>query len=106
MNHIKKINKEKQMVLCMIKLYCVKKHETSVSLCEDCNNLLSYAYQRIEHCPFMETKTFCSSCKLHCYNPSMGKKIKEVMTFSGPRMLLYHPIAALSHLIHSKILRR
>lgn len=105
MNHIK-INKEKKMILFMIKLFCVKKHKTSVCLCEECDKLLSYAYQKIEHCPFMETKTFCSICNVHCYNVSMREKIKVVMAFSGPRMLLYHPVAALSHLIHSKILRR
>lgn len=101
-----KIKKEKEMVLFMITLFCYKKHKTSASLCENCNSLVSYAYERIEHCPFMKTKTFCSNCKTHCYNTSMREKIKEVMAFSGPRMLLYHPLTALSHLIHSKILRR
>ena len=23
----------------------------------------------IERCPFMENKTFCSACKVHCYKP-------------------------------------
>ncbi|MDD3394746.1 MAG: nitrous oxide-stimulated promoter family protein [Anaerotignum sp.] len=90
----------------MIEIYCHRKHGTAIGLCEDCNNLLSYAFQRIESCPFMETKTFCSNCKVHCYNPTMREKIRQVMAFSGPRLLLVHPIAALSHLIHSKILRR
>ena len=50
----------------------------------------------------METKTFCSKCKVHCYKPDMQKKIKEVMRFSGPRMLFYHPVLALRHFIESR----
>ncbi len=49
----------------------------------------------------METKTFCSSCKVHCYNREMANKIKEVMRYSGPRMLIYNPKAAVSHMIES-----
>ena len=56
---------------------------------------------RIHKCPFMETKTFCSACKVHCYKPEMREKIRAVMRFSGPRMLLYHPILAIWHLICS-----
>jgi hypothetical protein len=29
----------------------------------------------------------------------MREKIKEVMRFSGPRMLLYHPLDAFRHLL-------
>jgi hypothetical protein len=50
----------------------------------------------------METKTFCSNCKVHCYKPEMREKIREIMRFSGPRMIFYHPIMAIRHLIESK----
>ena len=81
----------------MIKLYCRKKHH-SKELCENCSELLNYANLRIEKCPFMETKTFCSACKVHCYKKEMREKIREVMKFSGPRMIFYHPILAIKHL--------
>jgi hypothetical protein len=32
----------------------------------------------------------------------MREKIKEIMRFSGPRMIFYHPIMAIRHLIESK----
>lgn len=50
----------------------------------------------------METKTFCSNCKVHCYKPDMREKIREVMRFSGPRMLFYHPIMAIRHVMESR----
>lgn len=49
----------------------------------------------------MENKTFCSNCKVHCYKPEMRQGIKEVMRFSGPRMIFHHPIAAFRHVIES-----
>ena len=79
---IEKREKEKQMVKEMISLYCHKNHN-SKQLCKDCDELLNYANERINKCPFMETKTFCSKCKVHCYKPEMQKKIKEVIVVEG-----------------------
>jgi hypothetical protein len=92
-------DREKQVVALMIKLYCRKKHKTKDILCAECQTLHDYALLRIEKCPFMETKTFCSNCKVHCYKAEMREKIREVMRFSGPQMILYHPIMAIRHLI-------
>ena len=49
----------------------------------------------------METKTFCSNCKVHCYKPEMREKIRDVMRFSGPRMLFVHPVAAIRHVMET-----
>ena len=87
----------------MITLYCWKNHQSrhEGELCSDCQELLDYAMARSEKCPFMENKTFCSNCRVHCYKPVMRERILTVMRFSGPRMLLYHPILAVWHLICS-----
>ncbi len=92
-----KIEEERKVVELMIKLYCKKKHKNK-ELCNDCNELLEYVNLRLSKCPFGDQKTFCSNCKIHCYKPIMREKIKEVMRFSGPRMLFYHPIIAIKHL--------
>lgn len=97
-----KREREKRIVSQMIRLYCRKKHHTRGGLCPDCAALAAYATQRSDHCPFMETKTFCSNCKVHCYQPAMREKIREVMRFAGPRMLWYHPVMAVRHLIETK----
>lgn len=96
-----KREREKETVSLMIQIYCKKKHGGE-TLCPECAALDAYARSRSDKCPFMETKTFCSSCKVHCYKPDMREKIKEVMRFSGPRMIFYHPIMAIRHLIDSK----
>ena len=95
-----KREREKQLVSQMIALYC-KKHHGGKRLCPQCAALDRYARQRSDRCPFMETKTFCSNCKVHCYRPDMRARIKEVMRFSGPRMIFYHPGMAARHMIES-----
>ncbi len=96
-----KLAQEKRVVKLMIELYCTKKHNKKM-LCAECNELLDYANLRADKCPFKETKTFCSNCKAHCYKPDMRDKIKQVMRFSGPLMIFYHPIIAIKHLIQTK----
>lgn len=97
-----KREREKRMVSQMIALYCRKKHHTRGDLCPQCAALDAYAKMRADKCPFMETKTFCSNCRIHCYKPDMRAKIREVMRFSGPRMILYHPVAAIRHVVETK----
>lgn len=97
-----KREREERTVARMIRIYCRKEHGTKKALCPDCAALLQYAVQRSENCPFMESKTFCSNCKVHCYKPEMREKIRAVMRFSGPRMILYHPVMAVRHVAESK----
>ncbi|MDO4260871.1 MAG: nitrous oxide-stimulated promoter family protein [Eubacteriales bacterium] len=104
----KKRKKEQYVVEEMIRLYCRKHHREDLEtvqagqLCPVCQQLSDYARLRSEKCPFMEEKTFCANCKVHCYKPEMRQRIREVMRFSGPRMLLYHPVLAVWHLICSR----
>ena len=96
-----KREREKETVSLMISIYCRKLHGGE-TLCPECAELNDYARLRSDKCPFMETKTFCSNCKVHCYKPDMREKIREVMRFSGPRMIFHHPVMAIRHVIESK----
>ena len=97
-----KREREKALVSKMIALYCKKRHGTKGGLCPECAALAAYARERSEKCPFMETKTFCSNCRVHCYRPEMREKIRAVMRFSGPRMMLCHPVPALRHVVEEQ----
>ncbi|MBQ7906467.1 MAG: nitrous oxide-stimulated promoter family protein [Clostridia bacterium] len=101
-NNEGKREREKRTVKEMIKLYCRKKHGAKNGLCPECNALCLYAEERISKCPFMETKTFCSNCRVHCYKSEMRERIRQVMRFSGPKMIFTHPIMAIRHLIEGK----
>lgn len=86
-------NFEKKIVSEMIDLYA-KGHPEF----QEAEELKAYAVMRINKCPFMETKTFCSACKMHCYRAEKREQIRMVMRWSGPRMLLHHPLMTLHHL--------
>ena len=107
MNITSKRAREKHIVSEMIALYCRGNHGTEKGkLCNECARLLTYAHERSDKCPYMEKKTFCSSCKTHCYKPEMRGKIRAVMRYSGPRMMTVHPVLAICHLIESKAEKR
>lgn len=92
-----RIKQEKQTVERMVRLYCRKK-EGNKQLCPRCEELLGYARIRLSRCPFGENKSTCRQCSIHCYKSEMKERMREVMRYAGPRMLLYHPVAALRHL--------
>ena len=94
-----RIAHEKKIVGLMIRLYCRRKEKNAV-LCPDCEELLRYAHARLDHCPFGERKSSCKKCTVHCYTPAMRERMRLVMRFSGPRMLLYAPWAAIRHLLN------
>ena len=97
-----KREREKRIVSLMIRLYCRHKHGTRQGLCPECDALEKYLLERSDRCPFMETKTFCSNCRVHCYRADMREKIREVMRYSGPRMIIYHPVMAARHVIDDR----
>lgn len=90
--------KDLKVVKFMILLYCRGKHKSEKGkLCDECKELWEYVRLRRSKCPFGEKKPFCSNCRVHCYNPEMREKIKAVMRYSGPRMLIYNPRVAWAH---------
>lgn len=109
-----KRSEEAQMVSEMIALWCRGHHGgvtrdsdaprvrvglRTVTLCPECSELRDYALARIGRCPHMGTKTFCSVCPTHCYRAQMRERIRAVMRWAGPRMLLYKPGPAIRHAI-------
>lgn len=97
--------RENEYKICalMIQIYCRGVHknkramEGGDGMCGECRGLAEYVRERIKKCPFMETKTFCAMCRVHCYKSEMRGKIKKVMRYAGPRMIFYHPFLALKH---------
>jgi hypothetical protein len=94
-----RMSREQRTVEAMIAIYCQGQHSPPAGLCPDCQELRSYARQRLQRCPFQEGKTTCGKCPVHCYKPEMREQIRAVMRFAGPRMLYRHPIMTLQHLI-------
>ncbi|MBR9788618.1 MAG: nitrous oxide-stimulated promoter family protein [Vibrionaceae bacterium] len=92
---------EFKTVKAMVEVYCRAHHDSS-ELCSACRDLLDYAEMRLDRCPYGENKPTCNKCPIHCYKPEPKEQMRLVMRYSGPRMLLKHPILAIRHLIHEK----
>lgn len=91
---------ELKTVELMIRIFCRGRHGSKKEeLCSECSKLMEYVRKRVQHCPMMKEKTFCSVCKVHCYRPQEREKICEVMRYSGPRMLMYSPWKAIKHMV-------
>lgn len=97
MKKVGRVEHEKEVIKIMIEIYCKKKHGCKNGLCEECQELLDYAHFRLSHCKFGDEKTTCGKCPIHCYKKDMKAKVKEVMKFSGPRLIIYKPIELIRH---------
>ena len=91
-----RIARESKTVAVMIDLYCRSQHGSDTP-CSECSDLLGYANERLEKCPFQEGKITCAKCAVHCFEPAKREKIRAVMRYSGPRMLHRHPLLAIRH---------
>ena len=94
-----RIARERRTVSAMISLFCRRKHQQSMGLCFECEALLTYAMARLDRCQYGAGKPVCIDCHTHCYRPDMRERIREIMRFAGPRMLLAHPLLAVAHLV-------
>ncbi len=93
------IKSEKRVVSHMIRLYC--KHKLKCGeMPQEYKELEAYAHKRLDGCKFGDKKPACKRCPIHCYRPDMRQKIRDVMRWAGPRMLIYDPIAAIKHLFN------
>ena len=95
-----RIERESKTVAAMIRLYCRRHH--GKELCPQCAALIDYTLKRLDKCPFQEGKTTCAKCPVHCFKPDMRQQIRVVMRYSGPRMLLRHPLMTARHVMDGR----
>jgi len=94
---------ESQTVNKMIQIYCQAMHGSKKNqLCSECQELSDYAAERINKCPFKDKKPVCSVCPVHCYKPAMRDRIRQVMGYSGPKMIYKSPVLAIRYLYRKK----
>lgn len=95
--------RELKTIQAMVRTYCRSHgHSRSGPTCRACAELCEYATRRLERCVFGDAKPTCNNCVVHCYSTGMREKIRAVMRWAGPRMLLYHPILAIAHMIDKR----
>jgi hypothetical protein len=110
----RRLAREEKTIAAMIALYCRDNHaaddrdlngtvgDAGDGLCPECEELLAYARLRLEKCRYGADKPTCANCETHCYQPAMRERVREVMRYSGPRMLKRHPVLAVAHLVDGR----
>ncbi|MDO5028056.1 MAG: nitrous oxide-stimulated promoter family protein [Bacillota bacterium] len=89
----KKIEKKKEILRLMVEIY-KKAHPDQA---EDLLALETYAIDKMTNCPNKNKNIVCKSCTIHCYQKEQRQQIKKIMRFSGPRMLVLHPILTIEY---------
>ena len=95
--------KDLKVLAKFIRVYCESRHggaaditpsseptETfgkGISLCPSCRALLDYALLKRRNCP-LDPKPSCKNCRIHCYSKEYRAMIREIMAFSGRRMIM------------------
>lgn len=96
-NNGPRISTERETVLAMIDLYYRSKNDADAILEQE--DMTNYAMKRLDFCQFGEDKPTCRVCPVHCYQKTYRLKMKEIMRYAGPRMLIYHPLISWKHFV-------
>lgn len=111
----KALRKDLRLLATFVRIYCRHQHDApkaplridhpsmealggrEVLLCGDCAKLLAHAFVKRTKCPY-DPKPMCKKCPTHCYAPRYRAQIREVMKFSGRRLVLSGRLDYLVHL--------
>jgi len=102
-----------------IELFCQAKHDRKESgavaapevlqsgknrrlvLCQECAELLEHGIKKRTLCP-LAPKPACKNCHIHCYTPEYRQRIREIMAYSGRKMVLRGRLDYLWHYYFQK----
>jgi len=57
------------------------------TVCVACAELIEHGMKKRAACP-LNPKPTCKSCHIHCYTAEQRQKVREIMAYSGKRMIL------------------
>ena len=71
------------------------------TICLECAELLDHGMKKRALCP-LDPKPTCKDCHIHCYSPEYRQRIREIMAYSGRRMMLRGRLDYLWHYLVKK----
>ena len=107
-----KQKKDLKVLMEFVRVFCRSKHDNQAeveipselrylfrkgaALCPDCTGLVAHAVEKRRKCP-LDPKPSCKHCHIHCYSREYRARIREIMAFSGRRMILRGRVDYLWH---------
>ena len=84
----KKLGSDLKVIDAFVEVYCRGKHGSRRGeLCAGCRELADYAHVKRQKCP-LDPKPACKHCPIHCYAKTQRLAMREVMAYSGRRLML------------------
>lgn len=74
----------------------LQRGKRSDTVCRECAALLEHGIKKRSLCP-LDPKPTCKKCHIHCYGKEYRQKIREIMAFSGRKLLLLGRVDYLWH---------
>lgn len=84
-----------------VEVYCAGKHGSSErsffvlpgglgqrKFCCECAAFMEYAVSKRIKCPLEAEKPSCKHCRIHCYAGEQREKVREIMGYSGRRLMM------------------
>ncbi len=113
----RRLRRDLRVLAKFVEVYCQNQHECAsgtstqlkmhdldtlvgrtIDLCPACAKLLAHAFVKRAHCP-LDPKPACKRCPAHCYKPQYRDGIREVMKYSGRKLVLSGRLDYLQHLL-------
>jgi predicted amidophosphoribosyltransferase len=117
MDVAKSLQTDLRLLVTFVRVYCENQHPAAerkafalrgfdmtrlarkpLALCPDCTRLLGHALVKRQRCP-MNPKPMCKHCPSHCYAPVYRQQIRQVMKYSGRRLVMRGRLDYLLHLL-------
>ena len=93
----RRIQEEKQFFSHMVHYFC-KWSQGSEQICLGCEQLLEYAYDRLDRCPYGSRKPTCFRCTSSCFRADMRKRKEDVVRTTLAKMVFLHPVLLFKHI--------
>lgn len=84
-----------------VEVYCAGKHGSEArspftlsenlgerKICSECAVFMEYAVTKRLKCPLEAEKPSCKHCRIHCYGREQREKVREIMSYSGRKLML------------------
>ena len=104
--------KDLKVIVKFVEVYCAARHRGEERgslppelatvfpkghrLCAGCRALVAYALLKRRRCP-LDPKPSCKHCPIHCYDREHRETMKQIMAFSGRKMILRGRVDYLWH---------
>jgi hypothetical protein len=97
----KHLKKDIRLIGKFVEVYCAGRHGSTRRnrfplpgrlgerrLCSDCYEFMAYAMAKRMKCPLESEKPSCKACQIHCYTADQREKVREIMAYSGRKLML------------------